>query len=64
MATTKELAQLINTIVRLQSEGLSVPVKILDARVSFGKIHVQITPVGGEGNTWVDHDRILELPWN
>ncbi len=58
MSTTKDLAQLINATAHLQSEGMLVPVQILDARVSFGKIHVQVTPVGGEGNTWVDRERV------
>jgi hypothetical protein len=34
--------------------NVKVEVKTIDARISFGRIDVRITPVAGTGETWVD----------
>lgn len=39
--------------------GLSFPVRILDARKVYGRIDVQIQPVGGEGERWVEASAVV-----
>jgi hypothetical protein len=38
--------------------GCSFAIKVLDVRVSFGRIDVQVTPVAGHGETWVEVSRV------
>lgn len=33
---------------------LKVPVKVKDARSMFGRVDLLVTPVGGEGEVWMD----------
>jgi hypothetical protein len=35
-----------------------VPVKVVDAKVSYGKVKVLIEPIGGAGAWWIHHDRL------
>lgn len=55
----KELSKLLGKTGRLlTNEGLKVRVSVLDARVSWGSVHVQVTPVEGNGTAWVDKGRV------
>jgi hypothetical protein len=42
----------------VQFDKLSVKVRILDARKSFGRDDVLITPVNGSGEQWIDLTRV------
>ena len=37
---------------------LWVPVKILDAKFTFGHVNLLVEPVGGKGQQWVDLKRL------
>lgn len=57
--TARALAEHVNrdALYRPKGTGLGTfayPVYTLDARVTYGRIHVQITPKGGEGVAWVE----------
>lgn len=41
--------------------GVSVPVKINDARIMFGRVDLSVAPVGGIGECWVDRDSVSDL---
>lgn len=34
--------------------GLSVDVKIIDVKVSYGRERFQVTPISGKGEVWVE----------
>lgn len=34
-------------------QGITVPVRVLDARRAYGRIELQVTPLNGEGEAWV-----------
>ena len=40
------------------SKGLKWPVIVLDTRASFGRVDFLIQPVGGEGQIWVQENRV------
>lgn len=43
------------------SDGLSIEVKLIDAKQVFGRIDVKISPVSGSGDKWVQLDKISEM---
>ena len=52
-AKTPIPADLIGTKTLYGFGELWVMVEILNARSNFGRVDVEITPVGGEGKKWV-----------
>ena len=61
----KEMSAMLGQVgqLRTYTEGLLVPVSVIDARVSWGAVQVQVTPVGGAGTTWVDKGRVKLAGW-
>ncbi len=55
--TAKELGQRIGKPVLLQTGDLQVLCNVLDARESWGREQLQITPQSGQGTVWVNADR-------
>ena len=41
-----------------KQEELSVPVKVLEVKVDFGRTHFRATPVRGSGQQWVTLNRM------
>jgi hypothetical protein len=54
----KELSKAIDKTALLSEGGLSFPVLIKDAKISYGQPRYLITPVGGSGEVWVNDNRI------
>jgi hypothetical protein len=52
-----ELATFVGQKGYLLTEGLQVPVQVLDVRQVWGNVQVLITPIHGEGRKWVSADR-------
>ena len=44
--------------VNLSSSSVRVPVKILDARRTYGRWRFFVSPIDGEGSAWVGSDRL------
>ena len=40
-------------------ERMEVAVEVVWARLSFGRVQLEITPVSGSGTTWVDRDSVM-----
>jgi hypothetical protein len=40
------------------NEGLSIRVRVLDARQSYGRTEVLVEPVSGKGQAWVTTQRV------
>jgi hypothetical protein len=58
-ATVKELAQYLGRSGRYHVQGMKFAVKVVDARVSFGAVQLQIAPYSGAGRTWVYRDSVM-----
>ena len=58
MATVKELAQYLGWSGLYHVRGMGVAVKVVDARVSFGQVQLEIEPYGGTGSAWVAQDSV------
>jgi hypothetical protein len=45
----------------LNCDGLNVQVKLLDVKQVFGRVDVLVTPVNGNGQKWIQVDRLMEV---
>jgi hypothetical protein len=56
MMSGNELAKLgvVGKLAEIEIGGLVVTCRVLDTRKVFGRIEVQISPVQGKGEKWVD----------
>ena len=43
----------------LRVGGMEVAVAVVWARLSFGRVQLEITPVSGAGSTWVDRAAVM-----
>ena len=62
MATTgtvKELAQYLGRSGHYQIQGMRIVVRVVDARISFGQVQLEIAPYSGSGSTWVDQGSVI-----
>ena len=58
MTTANVMAQRIGETASYHVGDLSFQVYILDARLSWGRVHYQVQPVAGDGAKWVDADSL------
>jgi hypothetical protein len=51
----------VNKLATLQDaiKGVDVDVRILNVRSSFNRIDVLVTPIAGNGETWVNANRVI-----
>jgi len=42
----------------LKADGFWFPVRVLDARFSYGRLQAKVEPVGGSVQRWVEADRL------
>lgn len=56
--TTKELAKYIGMDAEHDNGFYRAAVKIADARVMYGAVQVQVTPLAGRGTAWVRLDSV------
>jgi hypothetical protein len=54
----KELSKAIDKTALLTEGGLSFPVLIKDAKISYGQARYLISPIGGKGEVWVNDNRV------
>lgn len=60
--TTAELAKYIGQVGAYHGvPGLVVEVTVIDARVSWGQVHLQIQPTSGSGSKWVNTESYQNL---
>jgi hypothetical protein len=57
--TVGQMATRIGQNAVLEVKGMRVFVEVTDVRQVWGKVQYQITPVVGEGSTWVDESSIV-----
>ena len=56
--TTAELMAYVGQTELLSSDKLRFFVRILDAKIAYGRVRFLVSPVSGEGQVWVDSSRI------
>lgn len=62
VATSRDLQAYVGQTGRLALDGLTVQIKVTDARVRFGHVDLLLTPVAGDGTRWVQSDRVTLDP--
>jgi hypothetical protein len=61
--TARELYDWIGAVRGLRTrEGFTVLVQVIDARHTYGRTQVQVSPLRGQGRAWVEADRLQEMP--
>jgi hypothetical protein len=60
MGTYGEMAGLIGRegTLRVQREGFTVRVRVLDVRVNYGRKDYLVEPIDGTGQAWVSAGRV------
>lgn len=53
-----DLASFAGRSGSIDFNGLTIRVRILEARLRYGHIDVRLTPEAGEGERWVEHRRV------
>ena len=43
----------------LRVEQMEVAVEVVWARLTFGRVHLELAPVSGCGSTWVDRGSVM-----
>lgn len=62
--TYTEMNELVDARTQSTREGLVamhgwlVAVRVLDARSNFGRVDVLVTPITGNGERWIDLERV------
>ena len=61
--TAVALAALVGSTAQLNDLGrpMAYKVRIIDARWSFGRVHVCVRPVTGAGSAWVVRDQLSDI---
>ena len=59
--TANEMALYIGKVAQHDAAGYSATVRIYDARMSYGRIQLRVTPVTGNGNVWVNADSLTSV---
>jgi len=60
-STVRELSPAVGSVVLVRLETLSAWCRVLDAKSSYGKPRLLVTPVNGCGEAWVELHRIAEV---
>lgn len=60
MTTAAELGELVGKLGRLtvNDDKLRVDVQIINAKMAYGTLRLEVVPAAGEGSAWVDASRV------
>jgi hypothetical protein len=58
MNTVAMMSQAIGKQASIYQGGLTVTVRIMDAKQAYGQTRYLVTPVTGSGSVWVNSDRV------
>jgi len=58
-ATANDMMPTIGQQVAIRFEQLTVTCTVLDAKSSYGRIRLLVSPVNGNGSQWVESGRIV-----
>jgi hypothetical protein len=57
-STATELIPAVGTLVSVRFESVTVACRVLDAKKSWDKVRLEVTPLQGSGSQWVELPRI------
>ena len=57
--TSEELREYVGRRGYLRVDRMEVAVEVVWARLTFGRVHLEIAPVSGCGSTWVDRGAVM-----
>lgn len=58
MSMMQAKAERVGKVGMLASEGMEMPVRVLDVKEAWGNMRFLVEPVGGKGQKWVDAVRV------
>lgn len=58
MTTANDMTPVIGQTVQLRVEDIKVLVMVLNAKNSYGRLRLLVTPVAGSGEQWVEMSRV------
>ena len=53
-----EMGQAIGRMAWVNQNGLTILVRVENAKLSYGSVRYLVTPVSGTGSVWVDSSRV------
>lgn len=56
--TYGSMVKMVGKTAKLNMEGLTVFVHVLDVKTAFGRVDVLVQPVAGSGEKWVSSDKV------
>ena len=56
--TATNMIQAVGHTVQVRVEKWFIPMTVLDAKSAYGVPRILVTPVSGEGEAWVDLNRV------
>lgn len=56
--TAQQMMAAVGRVGLLMIDSLRVPVEVLDSRYTFGRTDLLVSPVGGNGQQWVERARV------
>lgn len=56
--SVKNMARYLDKTGLLRIDDMRFPVRCVDVKIAYGNMRVLVTPINGEGQTWVDASRI------
>jgi hypothetical protein len=60
--TVAQLASLIDSSVLVRFGEMQFSCKVLNSKMSYGHVRLQVRPVSGSGSQWIQLDRLAEIP--
>ncbi len=61
MHTAKQMIPAVGSQVLVRFDGFGVPMMITDAKSAYGRVRLQVAPIGGQGEAWIECDRVIRL---
>lgn len=59
MATHNQMAMAVGRVAAIRENGLTILVRVLDAKTAYSVVRLLVTPVSGQGQAWVNAERVI-----
>ena len=59
--TANEMIPAVGQLVRVRFEDLKITCRVLDVKTAWGRPRLQIEPVGGVGQQWIELARVVGI---
>ena len=58
--TAKQMHPTIGQVIRVRFEQITVECAVSDVKSAWGKMRLQVEPVSGEGEQWIELERVVD----